>query len=354
MKNDVEITPVDEDAARQYIDARQTYTALEAADRALQEYRGGMIWRKQGDQNYLVRTSVHGSQKGLGARSPETKAIFEKFTTGKERLSSNAISLKAAMVRHQRMNRALRVGRTPDLLVAILVRLHQARLHDKFQVIGTNALYAYETAAGVRISSGQLATRDFDLLWDNRRKISLAVHDGPLADGMLGFLKKIDASFTLRADQQYTAINDKGFEVDILRRMGAGSDMDPQRLSQHEGDFWAVKARNADWLLSAPKYSEIVVGTNGTMVRMQTVDPRAFALFKLWMAEQSDRDPIKRQRDASQASVVVKLIESRLVQFRFDEIHVFPAAVASRILVDENGGYAISAKLVTPKTGKKL
>jgi len=42
---------------------------------------------------------------------------------------------------------------------------------------------------------------------------------------------------------------------------------------------------------------------------MTTVDPRAFALFKLWMTEQTNRDPQKRMRDAHQAKIVVELVK---------------------------------------------
>jgi hypothetical protein len=37
------------------------------------------------------------------------------------------------------------------------------------------------------------------------------------------------------------------------------------------------------------------------MGKMVTVDPRAFALFKLWIAQ--DSDPLKKRRDANQAMV---------------------------------------------------
>jgi hypothetical protein len=337
MNSNIETLDLPEDAARQYIDARQTFLAFEQAQTKLKEYRGGMIWRTQKGRDYLVRTSARGAQTGLGARGPQTEAIFEKFTTAKVRAEEMEKHLRDTLERHRRMNKALRVGRTPDILIDILNGLKKAGLDDKFLVVGTNALYAYETAASARVEAGQLATKDFDLLWDNRRKLRLAVQEGPLADGMLGFLRRIDASFTLRDDQKYTAVNKQGYEVDILRRMGAGSDAEPARISTLEDDFWAVKARNADWLLSAPKFSDIVVGTNGRMARMITIDPRAFALFKLWMAEQKDREYAKRVRDASQAKVVIKLINERLPQFSFEALKTFPADVADMITSDENG-----------------
>lgn len=327
MQN-IETFDLSEDAIRQYIDARQTFLALEQARRKLREYRGGMIWRQQKGREYLIRTSTRSAQTGLGVRSLETEAIYNKFTVGKARAEGAAKQLQHSLERHRRMNKALRVGRTPDILVDILNGLQRAGLDDKLIVVGTNSLYAYETAASARIEAGQLATRDFDLLWDNRSKLALAIQEGPLADGMLGFLRRIDSSFTLREDQKYTAVNSRGYEVDILRRMGRGSDAEPARMSALDGDFWAVKARNADWMLSAPRFSEVIVGINGRMARMITIDPRAFVLFKLWMTRQPDREYGKRIRDASQARVVVNLIAERLPQFSFDDIKVFPGSVA--------------------------
>ncbi|NOS96943.1 MAG: hypothetical protein HOP25_00525, partial [Methylotenera sp.] len=235
---------------------------------------------------------------------------------------------KITLERHQRLNRALRIGRTPNIIIDVLAALESAGMTDNFTVVGTNALYAYETAASARIEEGLLATRDFDLLWDNRKKLSLVLQEGPLIDGMIGLLKKIDRSFVIREDQKYTAINKDGYEVDFIRR---NSDVNPARFSALDDDFWVVKARNADWLLSAPKFKEMVVGVNGQMAYMNTVDPRAFALFKLWMAEQKDREYGKRLRDAAQAKAVVSLINERLPQFSFDEIKIFPASLVEKV-----------------------
>ncbi len=66
--------------------------------------------------------------------------------------------------RHQRLNRALRVGRTPNIIIDILAALESTGMANHFTVVGTNALYAYETAASARIEEGIMATRDFDLL----------------------------------------------------------------------------------------------------------------------------------------------------------------------------------------------
>ncbi|MCM5679559.1 nucleotidyltransferase domain-containing protein [Schlegelella sp. S2-27] len=316
-----------EGAMRQYIDARQAFTALEQLRPRQNEFRGGMVWRTSKGHQYLVRTSPGGAQKGLGRRSPETEAIYDKFVGGKQRVAEIASGLRDAIKRHERVNRALYVGRTPRIIVELLAAVEASGLSSQFIVIGTNALYAYETAAGVRLDQTILATQDLDLLWDNRKTLSLAVQEGPLAEGMLGLLRKVDPTFELRRDQLYTAVNSKGYEIDILRRLGPGSDEQPRQLKPGADDFWAVQARNSDWLLSAPKFSEVIVSETGGMARMHTVDPRAFALFKLWMAQDKEREARKRQRDGMQARAVIELIEERLPQLRFEDIHMFPAEV---------------------------
>lgn len=69
------------------------------------------------------------------------------------------------------MNKALRVGRVPPKVAAVLRALDDAGLGEHFTVVGTHALYAYESAASVRIVQGTLATQDVDLLWGARRRV---------------------------------------------------------------------------------------------------------------------------------------------------------------------------------------
>ena len=79
-----------------------------------------------------------------------------------------------------------------------------------------------------------------------------------------------------------------------------------------------------DWLLSSPKFRQVVVGTNGSMAEMVTVDPRAFVFYKVWLSQKEDHDPMKKPRDLAQARAVYSLIQERIPQLNFDKIHVFP------------------------------
>ena len=182
MKNTLKnnIVEMDGDALRQYIDAKSVFTALESAHKTVKEVRGGMIWREQNGTDYLIRTSTRSAQKSLGPRSEKTEEIYTDFIARKERSQERVRDLRAEIIRHQRMNKALRVGRAPDLLVEILNKIEEVGLSGYFTVIGTYALYAYEAAAGIRITSTDaMTTMDVDLLWDNHRPVFLSVPDIP-------------------------------------------------------------------------------------------------------------------------------------------------------------------------------
>ena len=304
--------------ARQYIDAVATFEALEEAQEEAAHVRGGMYWHggpaAAPEAKYLVRTTPAGAETSLGARTPETEAIYERFTHRKRDSAERVSGLKAALEQHQRRNRALRVGHVDSQVVALLGRLASTPLSPHFRVVGTHALYAYEATAGVRLDSDALATRDMDLLWDTRKRILFSTQLAKVDSSMLGVLKKVDSSFRIRKSQKYTAVNKDGFEVDIIRRERAGDDSHPIKLSDEDEDFWVVQARRANVLLDSPAFSAVIVATNGTMARMNTVHPATFVAFKRWMAHQADREALKRRRDVLQADAVQELMDKYLPQ----------------------------------------
>jgi hypothetical protein len=304
--------------SRQYIDAVSVFEALEEALEEAAHVRGGMYWHAgppaSPDSKYLVRTTPAGAETSLGARTAETEAIYARFTQRKRESVERVSGLQAALVQQQRLNRALRVGRVEPLVVALLARLASTRLSEHFRVVGTHALYAYEAAAGVRLDAETLATRDIDLLWDTRKRIIFSTQLARVSTSMLGVLKKVDPTFRMRKSQKYTAVNKDGFEVDIIRREQAGNDPHPIRLSDEEDDFWVAQARRANVLLDSPGFSAVIVASNGSMARMNTVHPATLVAFKRWMSTQTEREAMKRRRDALQADVVQELLEKYLPQ----------------------------------------
>jgi len=61
-----------------------------------------------------------------------------------------------------------------------------------------------------------------------------------------------------------------------------------------------------------PDFSAVIVVSNGTMARMNTVHPATFIALKRWMANQSDREALKRRRDVLQVEAVQELLDGYL------------------------------------------
>lgn len=307
--------PLPDNAARQVIDATTVFTEFRRVKAQAQPYAGAMYWKREGAYEYLVKTRPRRrSQERLGPRSDKTEHIFAEFTARKQSLESRLKSLRDALTEAERMNKAVKAGRVPNLLVTVLDVLEEAGLSEHFTVVGTHALYAYEAAASVRIIPGALATQDVDLLWDARRRVQLLTDLARLDASMLSILKRADPSFERKEGQNETAINAKGFEVDFLRRQPVEGDPRPFRFSAHEGDLWPVQAARASVLTTAPRFEHAVISVSGRMALMRTIAPSAFVEFKRWMAKKAvQREPAKRRRDRLQADIVQELLDQKLL-----------------------------------------
>ena len=306
--------PLPDHAARQVIDSATLFDEFVRVQQQARQYTGGMYWKQQGEYAYLVKTQPDNRQSRIGARSPETAKIYEEFTTRKRELETRLKSLRGALRDAERLNKALKAGRVPSVVVSVLQTLEDAGLGQHFTVVGTHALYAYETAAGVRIVPGALATQDVDLLWDARKRVRFMTDMSRLDASLLGVLQRADASFVRKEGQNETAINARGFEVDFLRRQPEGTDPHPFRFTDDEGDLWPVQAVRASVLTDAPRFEHIVISATGRMTRMRTIAPETFVAFKRWMAARARQRPQpKRRRDLRQADIVQKLLDEGLL-----------------------------------------
>ena len=273
-----------------------------------QPYAGGMFWKRQGDYEYIVKTFPDNRQQRVGPRSADSEKIHEEFTSRKRVLEARLKSLREALTDAERLNKALKTGRVPNVVVSVLQTLEDAGLGQHFIVVGTHALYAYEMAAGVRIVQAALATQDVDLLWDARRRVRFMTDLGKLDSSMLRVLQRADATFLRKEGQAETAINAKGFEVDFLRRQPEGDD---------EDDLWPVQAQRASVLTNAQRFDHVVISATGRMTLMRTIAPQSFVEFKRWMAAKvPQRLEAKRRRDLRQADVVQSLLDDGLLMQR--------------------------------------
>lgn len=306
--------PLSDNAARQVIDSMTVFTEHRRVRSESTKYAGGMYWKRQGEYEYLVKTTPDNRQQRLGPRSDETQRTYQAFTQRKQETESRLKSLREALKEAERLNKAVKAGRAPNILVALLQMLEDAGLGQHFVVVGTHALYAYEVAAGVRIVQGALATQDVDLLWDARRRVQFITDLERIDSSMLKVLQRVDPTFRRKDLHNETAINDRGFEVDFLRRMAVDHDPHPFRFSADEEDLWPVQAPRASVLTESPRFEHVVISATGKMALMRTIAPKIFVEFKRWMAQSAPHRPQpKRRRDLRQADIVQALLDEGLL-----------------------------------------
>lgn len=307
------LLPLPDNAVRQSIDAAALFQEWRLASAQAARFAGGMYFKREGEHEYLVKTSPDNRQQRLGRRTPETEARYQAFVDGKQRAEDRARTLTAALREAERMNKALKVGRVPNLVVSVLQELETNGLGEHFTVVGTHALYAYEAAASVRIEAGALATQDVDLLWDARKRVQFLGTMGRLDQSMLKILQRADPSFRRMEMQLESVVNDKGFMVDFLRRMAVDGDPHPFRFTDDEDDLWPVQAQRAEAFLNTPRFEQVIVSVTGRMAMMRTIPPAVFVDFKRWMAQLDTRPAGKRRRDLLQAGIVQRMLDERLL-----------------------------------------
>jgi hypothetical protein len=321
---------------RTVVDSQQLFEAWAEVFERARNFRGGMHWKTAAGKQYLFRTrDRRGYGKSLGPRSAKTELIFEQFKRNKTEVKNRETGLRHRLAEQARYCKAARVARVPRLSTALGRELWRAGLDDAVLIVGTNALYAYEAACGVQIlSAGRLETQDIDLLLDSRRSLELIVGE-VRREGLIGILRKIDKSFTVMEKQNFRAVNDRGFMVDLIRPMPKPPWKKQPDMVGKKDDLKAVDIQHLDWYLSAPKLRQIVIGEDGFPAPFTVPDPRVFALHKLWLSKQAARDPLKKPKDREQALVVAELVTRYLPQLKFSkpELRMLPREVAQ--LADE-------------------
>jgi hypothetical protein len=309
------------DQARQTIDVEQVFSGYAMTQGELdRRFSGSMSWKTVGGRDYLYRKR-RDAWKSLGPRGAETEAIALQFHDGRTRLQERMAGLAARLDAMAPVNRALNLGRLPLIAARILRALGRANLIGSgIEVVGTNALFAYERFAGVQIAGAHLATADVDLLFDARRSLRLMAPEVSLT-GVAGLLRRVDHSFEVMGQGGFRAINRDGYMVDLITP--APKDLmvkrGRSRIGAEATDLEAVEIEGLAWLVNSPKATATVIDARGYPLTMIVPDPRAFALHKLWLAGRQDRDPLKRERDRAQAHLVASLVTSRLPHLRFDD-----------------------------------
>jgi len=263
---------------------------------------GGLYWNTSKGRRYLYEKR-EGQLRSLGRESPE---LVKRKTDHDQRLKELRTRLRPLAKRIDTMapvNRAIGIGRIPAVAARILRALDsEGLLGSHIIVAGTNALHAYEVAAGVRIGGEHVATADADLLWDARRSLTLSSAGIVRRRGFMSILRRADHTFV--AQHGLVATNSTGYIVDLIT-----PDIDPMASA---GDVDAQPIGGMEWLIAAPQFEQTIVGADGVPVRIVTPEPRTFALHKYWVGNRQDRNPLKRAKDLAHSRIVATIAEKYL------------------------------------------
>ncbi len=313
---------------RELIDMQQLFEAWRAADHDFRySYRGSMHWRKINGVEYLYRlvSRTPRVEKSQGRRSPETEKLFEEYQAARRRAKRRETSLRKKIESRAKINRALGLGQMPRIAADILRNFDQAGLlGTQLIVVGTHALYGYGAKSGVIFQGDIMDTRDIDLMFDARRRISLALAPNLKASGLIGLLKSVDPSFTHKRGE-FRAINDDGYYVDLIRPMEA-NEAHKNIKGIADNDLVPVAILGLQWLMNAPRFESTVIADDGLPLHMSSIDPRVFALYKYWLATKAEnREPLKKKRDKEQAKVVAQVAKEYLqLPFKAKDLSALP------------------------------
>jgi hypothetical protein len=313
-------TPFSLRQAREFTDTMQAFDGMMETAERQRANRGTLAFRKTNGHDYLVKWFYDGEKrkaKVIGKRSQETEAIEREFSQSRKMLDMRAKSLHANLEKQARLNNAVGLSRLPLISARIIRAFERAGIgSERVKIVGTHALYAYESMAGGVFDSGFVATQDIDFLLDPRAPLRFVIGEDLKQETLLGVLQSADRSFEITR-QTFRAQNRDGFLVDVIQPERSP----PWRKEAFEagkGDLQPSPITGLVWLENAPAISQPVIDAKGFPVTMNVPDPRAFAIHKYWLSKQPMRGPAKARRDEAQAFAVAALAMSELKHLPFD------------------------------------
>jgi hypothetical protein len=302
------------------VNSQQRFQALREAKSAWDGQRGSLTWIVSKDREYLVRSFYDKAglrkQTSLGVRSPETEKMKADFETRRAAAEDRWKSMRDTMDRQAAVNRALGLGRVPLIGARVMRALDGfGLLGSGIRILGTNAIYAYEAASGVRIDPGLAST----VLLDARGGLTFVADEEVSESSLMKILKRVDASFD-RSKDTFRAVNRDGYLVDLVKPMqNPPWKAAPDKVGSDPEDLSAVQIEGLVWLQNSPPFEAVAIDEKGEPVRIVAPDPRVWAVHKLWLSKRADRQPIKRHRDAAQAEAVGALVANYLTHLPFKQ-----------------------------------
>lgn len=307
-----------DEQARALVNLRQRYEVWMEAERALAALPYGMARKSVSGRDYLYELSDRkGNGRSLGPWSDQQAARLGTYQAEKEALQERRAGSRVQLEEVLGLARALRVPMIASEAGPILREADRRGLLDgALLVVGTNAVPAYALEAGAFIPDLPDETADFDLAWAEPEP-----KEGEQI--VWNLLKAVDPTFTVNTERTFQARNAKAYEVELLAapsRIGTMARTDRPR---------PVALPEQEWLLHGRRIDHVLPCRDGSPARIVVPDPRWFALQKLWMSEQSKRNPLKRRKDAKQGALLLDAVARAMPHYPLDA--AFEAALPGEL-----------------------
>lgn len=291
------------ESQRVRVNLEQSYAAWVDARREADAMPVSLYWSHKEGADYLyIKQTSQDNGSSAGRRSPQLEAQYQSHTDTKAQLKERIHALDAQLTERAGLYRRLRLPSIPDRQAEILRKLDiEGLLGADLMVVGTNAFIAYELACGARFPTGNEETEDFDMAWCRGTKASLLGQVGSATGRktLFAVLKSLDASYQINPRKPYQAVNQTGYEVELL----AAPSTHP--LPAFEPFEPMVSLIEQEWLLKGMPLSGVVATLRGRACPLYVPDPRWMALHKLWLAKKPERNPAKKPKDQRQGEVLL-------------------------------------------------
>ena len=301
------IKPFSDEQARALVNLRQRYEVWIEAEQGLFQMPYDLRRKTVSGRAYLYEIRDRtGNGKSLGPWSDANQALFERYRADKSALKARRDGAQAALGESSRLARALRLPLLSSDAGPILREADRRGLLGRdLLVVGTNCLAAYDLEAAGSILGAPDETEDFDLAWIAEQQAS----DAELWD----LLKAVDPTFTVNSERDFQVRNAKAYEVELLVAPSRAGTM---VLSDRPRP---IILPEQEWLLLGTPVEQVVPCRDGTPAKIVAPDPRWFALHKLWMSDQSKRNPLKRTKDRKQGLALLDAVADGMPHYRIDE-----------------------------------
>ena len=314
----VDFIEFNEDESRFLINLASRYDHWRMAKR--ESVTGRLQWKGAADSPSLYRMfDGNGNGTSLGPRSPETEKLYKSYLSHKKITEDGWGRLQES----SRQYNAFRLPKISAFAGAALRELDVCGYLGPVQVVGTNAIFAYQIEARIHLVEDLTATDDFDLSFTSM-KINKK-DDTRWPQTIFQVLKRVDSTYTINTERPFQARNTNGDEIELLL---------PESLTETfsaRERFRPVPMMEQNWLTMGTGVSHVIYDMANKPAKIVAPDPRYFALQKMWLSKKPSRNPLKIEKDARQGNIILDLVAERMPHYPLNE--EFSQTLPSELLV---------------------